>query len=406
MLGLGVALMNPAELQSSLETTLRHPVVLLFVVALGACMGSFLNVVIHRLPRNMRVDKPKRSFCPACESQIPSYLNIPIVSWIMLKGKCAKCSAPIAVRYVLVEALTAVLFLSVWLTLLPYGWGWPFVMWILVSLLISATFIDFEHYIIPDSINWGGAVVALVLAGLLPLLASWFPNSGIVNQDAVNDSSLPNAIWYRGLMWSAIGGIVGWGLLKAVVEGGKLAFGRKIHEFEKPLAWKIHQPDKEGEPQLEIGSDVYLWSDLFSRPSDRLIIESSDVSIDGKAKQTDSLVMFWNRAEFGDSKIDLDKMELVEGTTQRIQQPREAMGLGDVKFVMMIGAFLGWQATVFTLISGSVFGSVGGIGQKFVANEKWNKPIPFGPYLALGALVFLFWGPQILAWYRQFAGLG
>tara|TARA_R110002096_G_scaffold4493_26_gene20976 strand:- start:4685 stop:5881 length:1197 start_codon:yes stop_codon:yes gene_type:complete len=398
--------MNPAELQSSLEPTLRHPVVLLFVVALGACVGSFLNVVIHRLPRNMRVDEPKRSFCPACETQIPGYLNIPIVSWIMLKGKCAKCGAPIAVRYVLVEGLTAVLFLAVWLTLLPFGWGWPIVTWILVSLLISATFIDFEHYIIPDSLNWGGAVVALLLAGLLPLLSSWFPGSGIVNQAVVDDSSLPNAIWYRGLMWSAIGGIVGWGLLKAVVEGGKLAFGRKIHEFEEALPWKIHQPDKDGEPQLEIGTDVYPWSDLFSRPTDRLVIESSDVKIDGTPQKTDTLVMFWNRAEFGEQKTDLDKMELIEGTTRRIQQPREAMGLGDVKFVMMIGAFLGWQATVFTLIAGSVFGSFGGIGQKFIANEKWNKPIPFGPYLALGALVFLFWGPQILNWYRQFAGLG
>ncbi len=398
--------MNPADFQLLLESTLRHPFVLFIVFTFGATIGSFLNVVIHRLPRDMRVDEPKRSFCPTCKAQIPWHLNVPIVSWIFLRGKCANCGSEIAVRYVLVEALTAGLFVAVWLQLIPLGWGVPFVAWILVSLLISASFIDFEHYIIPDVLNWGGAAVGLILAGLLPLLANWFPQSGILNVSSVNDESLPNSIWYRGLMWSGIGAVVGWGLLMAVVEGGKIAFGRTIHEFEKALSWKIHQPDPDGETQLEIGEDVYPWSELFARPTDKLIIESSDVMIDGNKIEGESINMFWNRAEFGGENLDLVKMDVITGTTRKIVRPREAMGRGDVKFVMMIGAFLGWQATVFTLIAGSIFGSVGGIGQKFLANEKWSKPIPFGPYLAIGALVFVFWGRQILAWYLQASGLG
>ncbi len=394
-----------ADSSPSLDFALRHPIFSLFVLVLGACVGSFLNVVIHRLPREMRVDRPKRSFCPSCETQIPWHLNIPIVSWVLLRGKCAKCSAPIAMRYVLVEALTAVLFLCIWRAFLPWGWGVPIVAWILVSLLVAATFIDFEHYIIPDSINWGGAVVGLLFAGLLPLLATWFPAAGILKLEALGDGVL-NPVWFRGLMWSGIGAVVGWGLLKAVVEGGKLAFGRKVHEFESPLSWKIHQPGSESEPQFDIGKDVYKWGDLFSRPTDKLVIQSSDVTIDGKSFAGDSIVMFWNRAEIGENTIELDDMETIQGTTQRIDQPREAMGLGDVKFVMMIGAFLGWKATVFTLIAGSIFGSIGGVGQKFVAHEKWGKPIPFGPYLALAALVFLFWGQRILDWYARASGLG
>ena len=121
----------------------------------GACIGSFLNVVIFRLPRDLSVNKPKRSFCPNCKYRIPSYFNIPLFSWLILKGKCKNCGAKVSGQYFLVELLTAILFLIFWfiyggdlqgnlyntISLVLPGW-------LFIALIISASFIDFEHQII------------------------------------------------------------------------------------------------------------------------------------------------------------------------------------------------------------------------------------------------------------------
>ena len=91
------------------------------VFLLGAGIGSFLNVVIYRLPLGMSLDNPRRSFCPSCKKQIPWYLNIPLLSWLMLRGKCANCKATISVRYFLVELLVSLLFYAAFLA---FGGPW------------------------------------------------------------------------------------------------------------------------------------------------------------------------------------------------------------------------------------------------------------------------------------------
>jgi len=364
-----------------------HPVLILFVMALGACVGSFLNVVIYRVPLGISVSKPARSFCPSCKYQIPFYHNLPILSWIFLRGKCAKCGSPIAVRYVLVEALTMLLFLVVWLRFVPeMGPAVPAVLWVLISLLIASTFIDIEHQIIPNSLNFGGTAVAVIAAALFPKL-------------------LNETTWHGGLMWSLIGAAVGYGVIWIIVTLGKMALGKVEHRFESLQPWKIHQPDEDSHAQLEVNGQVFTWEDIFSRPTDKLIIQTTDLKLNGQTREASEIVFYYNRAVIGEETIDLEKLEVVEGRTTHIVQPREAMGMGDAKFMMMIGAFLGWQAALFAILAGAVFGAIFGTLQKRLGGEKWSDPIPFGPYLAMGAFIFIFWGPSMIQWYLHRSGL-
>src|SRR5450432_4898101 len=138
-----------------------------FAFVLGAAIGSFLNVCIYRLPRDLSVNEPRRSFCPACKKPIPWQQNLPLISWLLLRGKCANCGSRIAFRYFAVELLTALLFLAVWLA---FPWPVALVYWVFVSLLVAATFIDFEHFIIPDEITLGGTAAGVLASFALPAL--------------------------------------------------------------------------------------------------------------------------------------------------------------------------------------------------------------------------------------------
>src|SRR3712207_2766832 len=151
--------MNPLALYDYVFST--------FAFLLGAAVGSFLNVVIYRLPLDLSVNDPKRSFCPSCKRQIPWHQNLPLISWLHLRGRCPNCGSRIAFRYFAVELLTALMFLAVWRC---FPWQVAIAYFILVSLLIAATFIDFEHFIIPDEITLGGVAAGVVASFLVPEL--------------------------------------------------------------------------------------------------------------------------------------------------------------------------------------------------------------------------------------------
>src|SRR3954468_8101755 len=107
---------------------------------LGAVVGSFLTLCIYRLPLDLSVNEPRRSFCPSCKKQLTWSQNIPLFSWLFLRAKCANCGARIAFRYFAVELLTALLFLLVWKC---FPWEMAIAYWVFVSLLVAATFIAF-----------------------------------------------------------------------------------------------------------------------------------------------------------------------------------------------------------------------------------------------------------------------
>lgn len=133
-------------------------------LAFGLVVGSFLNVVIHRLPLGMSVAFPP-SHCPACEARIAPWHNIPVVSYVMLRGRCRRCGTTISPRYPLVELVTGLVFAAV---AARFGLGlWTIVYCLFCAALIAAALIDLDHQIIPDSISLGGLAVALVVVPLV-----------------------------------------------------------------------------------------------------------------------------------------------------------------------------------------------------------------------------------------------
>ena len=347
---------------------------------LGAVVGSFLNVCIYRMPLDLSVNEPRRSFCPHCKSQIPFSQNIPLVSWLVLGGKCAKCKAPIPFRYFLVELLTGLLFLAVWLRV-PWFLAFPY--WVLVSLFIVATFIDFDHFIIPDEITWGGVGAGLVLSAAIP---------GMMGTDS--------RLW--SVIWSLVGAATGYFILWGVVELGKLAFGKKRMAYEnpEPFDWKREGDDAD----VRLGEESMKWSDLFAREKDQLILINTEAEIDGRKIEDPKLVFHYNRVTANGGDIALDTIDTIAAKVSEVIIPREAMGFGDVKFIACIGAFLGWQAVLFTVMSASIVGAVVGVVTIALGKREISAKIPFGPYLALGALIWMFFGWDIVLWYLEFAG--
>ncbi|MFK5924498.1 MAG: prepilin peptidase [Verrucomicrobiota bacterium] len=362
-------------------------------IFIGACVGSFLNVVIYRVPIGLSVNEPKRSFCPSCKYDIPWYQNIPMLSWLFLCGRCASCSKPIAVRYFAVELLTTVVFFVVWKVFVPaYGPGFEMGVgvavsyWILSALLICAIFIDIDHLIIPDSITLGGVVAGWIAVLLVP--------------DLMGEVSRLKALWL-----SVVGAAAGYGLLWAVVQFGKLAFGRTKQEFDPPAAWSIGQEEDADEPMITFDGEGQPWTDVFYRASDRMIVDVTELRINGENYEVDQLEVRHDRFVVGDKEFALEDVKRVEGKCVKVVIPREAMGFGDVKFIAMIGAFLGWQAVLLSVFVASILGAVLGLTQKLLLRDNWSQPLPFGPYLAVGAFVWMFYGERIFAWYLHGIGM-
>jgi len=190
------------------------------------------------------------------------------------------------------------------------------------------------------------------------------------------------------------------------VQFGKAAFGRTKQAFDEPVKWSIGQDDDEDEPTIDINGEKQPWTDVFFRSTDRMIVDVTELRINGDSYDVDQLVVWHDRFVAGDQEFPLEDVERAEGECVKVVIPREAMGFGDVKFIAMIGAFLGWQAVLMSVFVGSILGAVLGLFQKIVLRDSWLQPLPFGPYLAVGAFVWMFYGKTILAWYLQGVGVG
>ena len=351
-----------------------------FAFVLGAAVGSFLNVCIYRMPLDLSVNKPRRSFCPACKKQLPWQQNVPLLSWLFLRGRCANCGSRIAFRYFAVELLTALLFLAVWLHVAgrPFSWQIALAYWVFVSLLVVGTFIDFEHFIIPDEVTIGGTVAGILASFLVPALMA------------------TEGRW-KALVTSALSAALGYVILWIVLEAGKKVFGKKRIQLDAPTPFTWTR--KGDDADFVVGEETGLWSDYFSRETDLLILLCDEAIVDLRNVGKTELRFHYNRVTIEGEEISLDDLEQISGVVRELQIPREAMGRGDLKFLAAIGAFLGWRAVLFSVFAGSLLGSLVGLVTMLIGRRVWSAKLPFGPYLAAGGLLWMFFGESLVNWY-------
>jgi leader peptidase (prepilin peptidase)/N-methyltransferase len=334
--------------------------------ALGCIVGSFLNVCIYRMPLGLSVVTPP-SHCPHCKYSIPFYLNIPLVTWLALHGRCKNCDAPISSRYFIVELVTGVAFLGCWLAIGEKSPALAFVYSIFLAGLICATFIDFDHFIIPDEITLGGMVAGFAASFFLPSL---------------HDANSFGAGMLRGVL----GIIIGAGVVYAILRLGKLLFGR--HKLKLPTETKIvfsetcvHLPGRE-----------IPYEELFYRKSDAIVLQARTVELIDRGYENVTVWLSPSALKIGDEEINPDDVPYLEAMSAEIILPREAMGLGDVKFM---GAFIGWQGAVFSLAVSAFIGAAVGVALILMQKRAWSSRMPYGPYIALAAAIWIFGGKRI-----------
>jgi leader peptidase (prepilin peptidase)/N-methyltransferase len=336
----------------------------------GGVVGSFLNVCIHRLPLGQSIISPP-SHCPHCKYSIPWFLNIPLVTWLWLRARCRNCGAPISPRYFLVELLTALMFLACWVVFGRQSVLLALALCTFISGLIIATFIDFEHFIIPDEITIGGIVVGFLCALALPQM-------------------LGQGTLVGGLRESLLGIGVGAGLIYAILRLGKLLFGRhRLALTEKCrivfTETSLHLPDRE-----------LPYEEVFYRRSDVIALHAEIVELADRCYRDVQIRLTPDRLRIGDEEFDPEQVPHMEAVSAEIVLPREAMGLGDVKFMAAIGAFLGWKAVIFSLMVSSMIGSVVGVSLIAIGKREWSSRLPYGPYIALAATIWVFFGPRLM----------
>lgn len=268
---------------------LTSTIATLLVFGLGASVGSFLNVVIYRLPAGLSVLYPP-SRCPQCLNRLKPYDNVPVLGWLWLKGRCRFCQTEISIRYPLVEFATGLLFLAVFrsfdLSITTLGY------WTLISWLLALALIDLDTLTLPNSLTQSGLVVGL----LFQAIAGWSTTGTTVGITA----GIAVGIWQ-----GVLGAVLGIWLLDLVAILGAIGFGQT------------------------------------------------------------------------------------------------AMGGGDAKLAAMIGAWLGWKLMLLACFLACAIGAFAGGGAIALKLISRRQPMPFGPFLAVGAGIAAFWGEALIAGYLR-----
>lgn len=357
-------------------------ILLAFSGLLGAAVGSFLNVCIYRLPRGgLTVSRPRRSFCPACGTAISWWDNIPLVSWFLLQGKCRACQAPIPLRYVLVEGLTALLFLAAvrrYVILEEVSLGACLALLALVSALVVASFIDLELRIIPDEITLSGMMLAPLVAFLVPDLHNGRDEGARIT--GLLESTLAPL---REMLppWCTTVPVAGAaaGVLAALF-GAVGLYGYAAYRYRFPV---------EGGHRMRDGLLAAVLAGSIGAVT-TLHLLAPAVATEARIQS------FW--AALTGMLVGSGLVYTVGVVGTRIFR-KPAMGFGDVKLMGLLGAFAGWIGVIQGFFLACLLGSIVGI---VILLRSRSRYLPFGPFLALGCLFVILWPglfEKVLNWY-------
>lgn len=330
---------------------------------LGAIIGSFLNVCIVRLPREQSIVFPS-SHCVFCKKNIVWYDNIPLLSYLLLLGKCRNCKTLIAFRYFFVELTTALCFLLFYqyfglnIILLPYL--------VMLCGFIVATFVDFEHRIIPDQVSIGGTVAGFLFSLFIPQMHE---------QD----------VFWKGGLWSLVGLLAGGGSIYLMGMLGNVIIPRSKRHLDEILKEEFFQV------MSPISKEQFnaLWKEL----------ERCGYLAD-KGETGNVLASFWEVKRAEDLKFGPDFADLKKKVYKVLRM--DTMGGGDVKLMAMVGAFMGWKLALLSFFLAPFFGAIYGMIEKLRTKES---TIAYGPFLVLGALISLFKGDEIIRWIASSYGV-
>ena len=285
----------------------------------------------------------------------------------------------------MVEVLTALLFAGMaW----KFGASAPLLIVpgvCFVSLLVVATFVDLEHMLIPDEVSWGGVAAGILLTAFIPEL-----HGGGSRLESVGKALL--------------GAFAGYATLWCVVEGGRLFFGKNRFAFDSPAeaVWTRSGDSAE----LIVDGEALDWSGLFPRGTESVEMYFVEGNLDGTPLLKSPAVWGFESLKVDGRTLDLNRVDRVVCRLRALVLPREVMGYGDVKLLAAIGAFTGWKAVFFTVMMASSAGALFGLAALLVGRREWSAKIPFGPYLAFGALLWLAAGEHLWRAYLLFLGIG
>lgn len=374
----------------------------LVVAVFGLCVGSFLNVVVWRLPQGMSLSHPS-SHCPKCNHAIRAWENIPVLSWLLLRARCSQCGLPISVRYPLVEMANGILWIALWWRLwtsglpLTHGPVWFF----LASLLLAVALIDLDHFRIPDKLTFTGLLVALAAALVFPeTYAVGASGAHTVFSQWLADGlgQMTRQPRLLALARLVVGAAFGYGLLWLARSLCRRLWGRVTTRSATPAELRL----VDGMLQLPGQSPADL-AQLLPFPKDRITVEIVSGRLrrkEGKGEhwQAGTVVIGPQAIRLGDEELAGEEIAELKVQAKAWTVPREVLGLGDVKLLGMLGAFLGPDAVLFIATLGPLLGLLVGGGWLLLSRRR-GTAVPFGPFLAAAAFLWLLAGPEMLAAY-------
>ena len=398
-----------------------------FAFVLGCCVGSFMNVVTWRLPRGESLVYPP-SHCPRCGHAIRAWENIPIISWLCLRARCSGCGLPISVRYPLGEAAVGLLYFIVWYAVYHRMLPWAFLpgAFFLTGALLAAAWIDACHRFIPDLISYSGMVVAVVLAIFLPtgrlsLNEPISPHSGAFMltglRHLLGSVAIPPFAW--ALIDAVFGAALGYAILTIAAWSLRRLLGTRNGRCESPIDARLSHSGLEVSspiPSLCESSQI-AWEELLEGEDDRLTLHGPLLAGEDKVLSAVAHVSAGRNGVSVDGASRLwTQVKHVSMRVERWSLPGDAIGAGDAKFLAMIGAFLGADAVLYSLLWAAVFGLVFAlisrcltwlVSHRALPKSGWREmSLPFAPFLALAAFLWMTCGNLVFRLGEMFKELG